>query len=213
MNNRYRPHDLLEVLPHRGFFQVATPYDWGDLEENLREAPMVVVRRAQSEVDHLPVGIRGRDRHQRYAASMLRVAVRKVWSPEQLRTLEVVRPVPALQALRALQRQWSTAPYLWGPTGSVGFELASGIATVKETSDLDLLVRCPEPLTQRELGEIANDCDRLGCRVDVQIETTSGAFALSELLSKPEKLLLRTGQGPVLVRNPWQLFRPDRGLA
>jgi phosphoribosyl-dephospho-CoA transferase len=45
---------------------------------------------------------------------------------------------------------------------------------------------------------------RLPVRVDVQIETPSGAIALAEYAANLARVALRTQFGPRLVENPWQ---------
>jgi phosphoribosyl-dephospho-CoA transferase len=39
---------------------------------------------------------------------------------------------------------------VWGVSGSAGFELASGFAALHEGSDLDLILRTPQPLSRAE---------------------------------------------------------------
>jgi hypothetical protein len=54
--------------------------------------------------------------------------------------------LPAFALLQAVAPLCEATGYVWGPTGSAGFELASGCPTVTQTSDLDLLMRAPDPL-------------------------------------------------------------------
>lgn len=54
---------------------------------------------------------------------------------------------PPVQALIMLaQRPW---PWGWGVTGSCGYALATEIPVMHADSDLDLLVRCPQPASPR----------------------------------------------------------------
>jgi phosphoribosyl-dephospho-CoA transferase len=90
----------------------------------------------------------------------------------------------------------------WGPTGSVGFELATGTAVVGPASDLDVVVRAPEPWSHVRARELADDLARLPVRVDTQLDTPSGAVALAEY-ARGGRVLLRTPDGPKLTNDPW----------
>jgi phosphoribosyl-dephospho-CoA transferase len=41
------------------------------------------------------------------------------------------------------------------------------------------------------------------CRVDLQIDTGHGGFALRDWLASPHQTLLKTDHGPRLVADPW----------
>ena len=92
----------------------------------------------------------------------------------------------------------SALPLAWGVTGSVGFTLASGIDVLRDDSDLDLLVRAPSPADAAPLREIAAMLRARAARVDVQVETPAGAFALLEWSRTGGRVLLKTALGPVL---------------
>jgi phosphoribosyl-dephospho-CoA transferase len=89
----------------------------------------------------------------------------------------------------------------WGPTGSVGFELATGAATATADSDLDLVVRAPllTPRVLTRLVELHARLKGVSVRVDCQIETVGGAIALAELASAASEVLVKTNAGPTLV--------------
>ena len=111
------------------------------------------------------------------------------------------------QALLRLVRQ--AIPWRWGVTGSCGYALATGKAVMHADSDLDILVRCPEPASPADFDELADIMASLPCRTDIQIETPAGAFALKEWLRESRhdsggRVLLKTDFGPVLTDNPWQ---------
>ena len=91
----------------------------------------------------------------------------------------------------------------WGPTGSVGFELASGLRTVTARSDLDLLLRPTRLPVRATLMRLHVALRGLPAREDCQIETDDGALALDELLSGASELLVRTPTGPRLISAPW----------
>jgi len=206
MSLRVRPHDLLRIdVTQMRKVLVSEHPDCSDaMEYCLRRAPWLVVRRALNKEGLIPVGVRGVERSQRFAAWFDPQGIAEILPPEALRTSSGTRDQPALMALQELERRWSGLLHAWGPTGSVGFELASGMATVTATSDLDLVLRARDRLSERELSGLAKDCSELACATDVQIETPHGSVALQEFHNTPSKLLLRTCSGPVLVCDPWQ---------
>ena len=93
----------------------------------------------------------------------------------------------------------------WGVTGSLGFELASGIRAAHPDSDLDLSLRAPDQLSRTEARTLCVLLDAAPGRIDLQLETPCGAVALREWASEAPRVLLKTQNGPLLVRDPWQL--------
>ena len=107
---------------------------------------------------------------------------------------------PPLQvALLLAQQSW---PWTWGITGSTGYALATGIPVIHAASDLDLLIRAPQPLSRDALEKWQQQLAGGLCRADTQVDTPRGGFALNEWL-RDGKALLKTSQGPQLVRDPW----------
>ena len=171
----------------------------------LRAAPWVVVLRAASSQGRVAVGVRGTARSQRFAMRIHETAVMEVLTPEDLtmRIAELKRALPATRALRALSALLAKAGVPWGPTGSVAFELASGVPAVTLSSDLDVLIR-PVGLPARAwMMRLHVALQRLPARVDCQVETDDGALALCELVSGAREVLLRTPTGPRLIPAPW----------
>ncbi len=94
---------------------------------------------------------------------------------------------PPVQAAIALTlHRW---PRGWGVTGSTGYALATEIPVLHAASDLDLLIRAPQPLDREALLEWQARVALLPCRADTQIETPYGAFALNEWLRDGRALL------------------------
>ncbi|TGD84602.1 hypothetical protein BayCH28_24675 [Mycolicibacterium sp. CH28] len=89
----------------------------------------------------------------------------------------------------------------WGPTGSVGFELATGIPTATDASDLDVIVRVRhvDSSTLQRLCAIHDRLAQQAVRVDCQVDTQAGAIALGELVSAGTEVLVRTPAGPRLL--------------
>lgn len=197
-----RPHDLL-VLADDADVQADLAAEQEALDAALASARMVVVRRAAARGEWVPVGIRGRAREQRFAGWLRRGDVAKVVAPEALRVTDGGSSLPALRALWLLQERWATFQLAWGPVGSVGFALASGADVVTESSDLDVVLRAPVPLTAATAGRMAEGCEVLPCRVDAQVMTPLGGVALGELAAGSGPVMLRADAGVRLVESPW----------
>jgi phosphoribosyl-dephospho-CoA transferase len=177
--------------------------------ETLLETPVVVVRRAPCDGLRIPVGVRGRNRSERYAAMVPHVSVSKRMTPECLVAEKRWRTsaraeIAAIQALEQIANQWMWVGVCWGPVGSVGFELATGSPVVTPASDLDLVIRAPQRLPGKTAEELLASTTGLTVRVDTQIETPFGCIALFEYVHQnSSRLLMRTNDGPRLVVDPW----------
>lgn len=197
-----RPHDLVRLARPLNAVPRDAP-EW--VATALRGAPWVVVRRAVTSPGRVAVGVRGTARAQRFAMQIPDATVTEVLSPEALavRAAHMKPVLPAARALRAAAPLLDEAGLPWGPTGSVGFELASGLRTVSPTSDLDLLLRSTRLPARTTLMRLHVALRRLPARVDCQVETDDGAIALGELLSGAPDVLVRTPTGPRLTPAPW----------
>jgi phosphoribosyl-dephospho-CoA transferase len=91
----------------------------------------------------------------------------------------------------------------WGPGGSVGFELASGVPSTRAGSDLDLVLSVDEPMARTAAIRLYDDLARLPVRIDLLLETPHGAAALAEYANGEGAILLRSAHGPRLVQDPW----------
>lgn len=201
MSTTLRPHDLI-WLNARDALE-GTAESWVD-DVWHTDLP-VVVRRDVDAQGRIPVGVRGMKRDQRAAGWVNSEAVVRVCSPESLvdplsllRSPFISQP-PVQVALLLAQQAW---PWTWGITGSTGYALATGIPVIHAASDLDLLIRAPQPLSREQLAKWQQQLAGGLCRADTQVETPHGAFALNEWL-RDGKALLKTSQGPQLVRDPW----------
>jgi len=169
----------------------------------------VVVRRAPAEPGWVAVGIRGAAREQRYATWMRLSEISQMINPEAVARAGRWRQHgqsqwPALQALELLAQQLDALGLSWGVTGSLGFELASGIVAAHANSDLDLSLRAPQHLPREWARTLCRLLDEAPGRVDLQLETPHGAVALREWAGEAPRILLKTQNGPLLVSNPWQ---------
>jgi len=196
-----RPHDLLWLSADSALLSV----NEGWVSEQWHAGLPVVVRRDVVRADRIPVGVRGARREQRAAAWVQAADILRVTTPERVaeRACLLASPFvafPPVQAALALSElSW---PWRWGITGSVGYALATAIPVLHSGSDLDLTIRAPQPLARDLLQQWQAQTERLPCRVDTQVETPSGAFALSEWL-RDGRALVKTAAGPLLTTSPW----------
>jgi len=198
--NNLMAHDLLWGLtPER------LPADapaW--VVEALSLGQPVVVRRAMSAAGYVAVGVRGQSREQRYATSILVAAIKRRVRPEDLCHVESRRDLPALHALSRLRPLLDASGWTWGISGSAGFELASGIEVLHERSDLDLILRTPQPLDRLQARELLAQLDGSACTVDMQLQTPCGGVALREWAGSSPRVLLKDDVQARLVSDPWQ---------
>ncbi|GGE12602.1 hypothetical protein GCM10011571_12520 [Marinithermofilum abyssi] len=157
----------------------------------------------------VPAGVRGRTRDLRFAAYIPTHAIVERITPEQLaakkiwRTCPRTRQIGALGVLESVDELLTARGLTWGPTGSVGFELASGVPTATATSDLDLVIRVTNHLSVEMARQLVQAFTRLPVRVDGQLETPGGAVSLAEYARGEPPVLFRTRTGPRLVNTPW----------
>ncbi len=201
MTSSLRPHDLLWLTAREALEGVTEPW----VETVWHTGLPVVVRRDVDEKGRIPVGVRGMRRDQRAAGWVDPANVARVVTPEALgdphtllRSPFISQP-PVQLALMLAQQHW---PWPWGITGSTAFALATGVPVIHAASDLDLLIRAPQPLLPMQLTGWQQQLTAALCRADTQVETPEGGFALAEWL-RDGNVLLKTCRGPRLVSDPW----------
>lgn len=176
---------------------------------NPNQRPWVVVRRGRISDGLIPVGVRGSQRHERCAGFTGLSEVLEIRRPDQLRLLLAEDSRRALQAFRTLSYLESHLVGLdmtWGPGGSVGYELASGIRAVRAESDLDFILFAPRKLDIKEAQDLWRMISSAPGNVDALVETPSCGFSLKEFVTtSPRKILLRTNDGRIFGSNPWNL--------
>jgi phosphoribosyl-dephospho-CoA transferase len=175
----------------------------------LRKASWVVVRRGTVTRKLIPVGIRGPERSQRWAALCPPDAIRQIVTPtDLLRRFEITKDLlksPAFRGLGLLAVDWRWLAHCrWGPAGSVGFELATGKRTITPRSDLDIVVYADDHLSRSDGQRLLDSARDLEVGVDIRVETPVCGFSLTEY-ARPSagSILLRTSAGPILGDNPW----------
>lgn len=199
-----RPHDLLRIKS-TAVLAPEVP-EWA--RDALHRVPYVVVRRDESVQGLVPVGVRGTKRDQRHAAWVANHDVVATVTPESLAVESAWRAcerrqMPVFAAFERVADAAAEMHLVWGPGGSAGFELATGVETVTAASDLDIIVR-PGKIHRREDLEQFQKClDTCDVRVDAVIEAEAGAVALREWLMSPDRLLIKTPAGPRLGTFAW----------
>jgi len=203
-------HSLLRIATRgalswedAGFDEGAAP-EWADLA--LQRLPFVVTRRNLPRSGRIPVGIRGRLRSQRAPAWLELSAVQECVTPRMLAAQRgwrrrSVANCPAMAMLEEAQAILAAHGFAdsWGPGGSVGAELASGVQCTHADSDLDLVLYAECLPTLESAKSLHAQLEVLSVRVDTLVETPHGGVALADLAGGADRLLLRTPQGPRLV--------------
>lgn len=201
-----RVHDLLEIDAQRFVAHQPTAPEW--VAESLRTSPYVVVRRGPDTKPVIPVGVRGVQRNHRWPAYCLSKVIKNIHTPPRLLERRLpqsrVNAIPALRALRLLKNRWRGVTHLWGPGGSVGFEIATGLPVVKAESDLDIVLYAEKRITVDEAKSLCKRAMELPVVVDMRVETRLCAFSLWEYASEsPRPILLRSPTGVMFRTDPW----------
>ena len=229
-----RIHDLLDIDAER--FLQAHPSVPAWVAESLRQTPFAVVRRDPISEHDIPIGVRGAHRNERWAGGCHPSLVKQILTPQTLlgRAAELtlaaattsVPPhapaalappatalsradsIPALRTLSLLAQRWKALDSVWGPGGSVGFELATGRHIVTPQSDLDVVIYANERMTANEATLLRDSTLGLPAPVDVRVETPICGFSLVEYASRaPAPILLRAVSGALLGAGPWEAHR------
>jgi phosphoribosyl-dephospho-CoA transferase len=203
-------HALLRVADLDALDWDAGRPDWAP--QAVRRAPWAVVRRSVPRLNQWPVGVRGGVRSQRAAAWLPDGAVQECITPQMLAAKRAWRQRPSIASAPAVAVLDEVTSILaahghagrWGPGGSVGFELASGVPSTTLNSDLDLVLSADEPMPQTDATRLHADLSKLPVRIDLLLETPHGAVMLAEYATSTGMTLLRCAQGPRLVCDPWR---------
>ena len=200
-------HDLLLLRAESAV--ISTQGDPACPYLNPNQRPWVVVRRGRISDGLIPVGVRGPQRHERCAGFTRLSEVLETRRPDQLRLLLAEDSRRGLQAFRTLSYLESHLVGLdmsWGPGGSAGYELASGIPAVHDGSDLDFILFAPKKLEITEAQDLWRMISSAPGKVDALVETPFCGFSLEEFVTtSSRKILLRTSDGRILGSNPWNL--------
>jgi len=201
-------HDLLRLRTASLLIADAVVPPW--VERALARAPWVVVRRGHVVDGIIPVCVRGLARGQRFPAFVSIAGVAERLTPEDLavRRPDPVRGarVPALAALARVRPVLHGQGHRWGPGGSIGFEMATGLPAADAASDLDLILRRRHRLDVGEAVELLEILIEAAApaRVDPMVETPHGGVALADLAALPPHVPVRTPHGVRLSSDPWR---------
>jgi phosphoribosyl-dephospho-CoA transferase len=204
-------HDLIRLREPIALGVNAPVPPW--IEPMLRRSPWVVVRRGHVRDGMVPVGVRGLRRSERFAAFVAVAEIDDRLSPEDLTDSRYIiekkrkDAVPALAALAGVAAILARSGGRWGPGGSVGFEIATGVATATASSDLDLILRHERPLEPNKATDLLAALAEAAApaRIDVMLETPVGGVSLADLAAVHAQVLIRTPFGPRLALDPWMV--------
>lgn len=159
-----------------------------------------VVRRMPITNKTVPIGLRGDTREKRHGAFIHESNIVQVITPESLvNRIEQFKDQIYYPALKDIKDEFEKHHLTWGPTGSVGFEIATAIPVTSPTSDIDICVYVDE-IDTALLGEVGHFLESRNRRIDVQVEVPAiGAFLLNDYLNSAETgFIVRTKFGPHL---------------
>jgi phosphoribosyl-dephospho-CoA transferase len=169
----------------------------------------VVVRRASAPAGLVAVGLRGINRQQRWGGFVEISGIKTRVRPSQLSSDMARRTplaVPALAALAWIEGQLEKSALDWGPVGSVGFELATGLQVVTAISDLDIALFAPVRFTRDAARELWGLMSAAPAKVDVRVETPYCGFSLEEYArERTGQVLVRLPASRRLAADPWEI--------
>ena len=197
-------HDLLQIEPND--LDASSAAEW--VKEALVSCPWVVVRRLHVPAGQVAVGVRGNTRGERWGGFVRESVIRKIVRPPEVlaRAQSSAHDfrTSALRVLPEVAERWRDLTLPWGPTGSVGFELATGRQVTTETSDLDVAIFAPERFSVELARSLWERVIWLETKVDIRVETPQCGFPLHEYVrTSAGKILLRYPDGPRFGHDPW----------
>lgn len=193
-------HDIVKFNNLDQLETISTIPDW--VYDAQSAANYGVVRRMPISNQIIPIGLRGNSREQRFGTFIHENHIVEIITPnalvERIDKFDNKFYYPILKRIRDQFQQFN---FIWGPTGSIGFELATSINVTSINSDIDLLIyieSLEEPLLE-EVGECLSGFSR---PIDIQVEVPNvGAFLLKDYLNhKDHGFIVRTAFGPQLCR-------------
>jgi phosphoribosyl-dephospho-CoA transferase len=113
--------------------------------------------------------------------------------------------IPALRALALLADRWKELDSLWGPGGSVAFELATAHPVATPQSDLDIVIYAESRITHDAARALWESAQGLPAAVDIRVETPTCGFSLTEYANRAPMapILLRFPYATALGPDPW----------
>jgi phosphoribosyl-dephospho-CoA transferase len=209
LSDKPQVHDLLSIDSDCLTADCLAQPSW--VNETFISCPWVVVRRGQAPAGQIAVGVRGATRSERWAAFAREDQIKKIVRPEEVLVMNQsstqIHRTPALKVLQEVIERWLGLSLPWGPTGSVGFELATGRQVTTEMSDLDLAIRATNQIDTEWASFLWDRLAGLQARLDVRVETPACGFSLEEYAhASAARILLRYPGGLRLGDDPWSLM-------
>jgi len=196
-------HDLIRIKHAEDLVSDLPLPDWALL--SLQRAPYVVVRRATHPDGYIGVGIRGTQRGQRAAAWLDLAEIEYVIQPRALNCPEnwflnyQEDPIHPISSLKQIAPILTNKGFDWGPTGSTGFELATGVITITDYSDLDIVMNVNIPFSPGKAAMLLEELEAASIsKLDIQLNTPLGGVSLRDY-ARSAKVLLKTATGPLLT--------------
>lgn len=203
---RLAPHTLIQLKDPAALTPAAPLPEWATAM--LNASPYVIVRRGP-QADRIPVGLRGYQKNQRFAAFADSDQIEATVTPQAaLQLLPELDParaqLPAFQKLKALQ------PLLqgfdWGVGGSLQFELVTGLKMARAASDVDVIMTRPTaPLSVAAAKDLVTRLQAIaGSHADIQVVHGQDGFSLEEYAQhRDAQVMMKTATGPQLTADPW----------
>lgn len=159
-----------------------------------------VVRRMPISNKLIPIGLRGKSREQRFGTYIHEENIVEVITPNSLvKYIDEFSDRIYYPILKSIRDEFSKLHLSWGPTGSIGFEMATNINVTSIRSDIDMTLYI-ESIDEELLTEVGRFINTFDKQIDVQIEIPIiGAFLLNDYTRNNETgFIIRTPFGPQL---------------
>jgi phosphoribosyl-dephospho-CoA transferase len=205
-------HDLIKLkYIDQSYFDKELP-EWA--LESLNLSPFVVVGRGKLKQtdgkNYIPIGIRGDSREKRFGCFMLEENVEEVITPQYIVEQKLWGNSSWSLLLEQLERElekWDSK-LVWGPTGSIGFELVTKHKVTSENSDLDIIIKPQKAFSVEAAGMLLNILQEKSSEInpviiDATIQTHKGWISLSEYAQGLGSYLIKTETGEELAQDIW----------
>lgn len=213
---QFWPHDLLTFSDNRDLVLNENPLpEWA--KDSLSKAKIVVVRRGHIKNELIPVGLRGYHRNQRLAGFLKKDQIINCYNPAYFiknKSWQSLAPerqeLPQFQALKKIYS--ILRGYTWGISGSLAYEMATGIDMVtnssKHKSDLDIILVAKRKINIDRSRKLLTMLNQYQVHADVQVVKRQNGFSLEEYAAnRNTKILIKTATGPILTADPWSFLK------
>lgn len=197
-----KPHTLVKFDGVKSLTSDLPSPEW--LPSVLCNCKIAVIRRDVFRPGLVPVGIRGRQKAERFGAWLSIDSIVDIITPNMLTKLENWQSKYAFKmpdpvwSLKEITPVLDSTGFCWGPTGSTAFELATGKPSVRMSSDLDLVIDMFEPLDSRTAANLLYILEITSkSNIDVQLETPMGGVSLREYVTS-SRVMVKSSSGPFL---------------